>query len=77
MTTNRIKSGRVGDSVWVIPDCKNRSTAVPWWCDADSVLIRQDGMLGLVPLPRTDEGARWGFVQATGNVTGDRGPRCG
>jgi hypothetical protein len=77
MTTNRSKCGRIGDRVWVIPDCKNRSTGVLWWCDAESVLIREDGMLGLVLLPRTDEGDRWGFVQAKGNATSDGGPRRG
>jgi hypothetical protein len=52
----------LGQRVWVADetDGKKRNGTL-WWTDETRVLIRQDGVVGLLVLPKGAEGVRWGF----------------
>jgi hypothetical protein len=52
----------LGLRVWVADetDEKKRSGTL-WWTDQTSVVIRLDGVVGLLVLPKVAEGVRWGF----------------
>ena len=51
-----------GLRVWVADETDRRKrNGTLWWTDETSVLIRQDGVVGLLLLPKLAEGVRWGF----------------
>jgi len=48
--------------VWVADADGKRHYGTSWWTDETTVLIRKDGVVGLVSLPKAEEGTRWGFA---------------
>ena len=53
----------VGLRVWIADAHGNRHNGTLWWEDEASVLIRQDGVVGLQVLPKAAEGIRWGLAE--------------
>jgi hypothetical protein len=52
----------LGRRVWVIDGDGKRHYGTAWWIDETTVLIREEGRTGLVALPKSEEGTRWGFM---------------
>ena len=52
----------LGRRVWVADADGKRHYGTSWWIDETTVLIRKDGVVGLVSLPKAEEGTRWGFA---------------
>jgi hypothetical protein len=52
----------LGLRVWIADAEGKRRTGTLWWEDEASVLIREDGVVGLQVLPKASEGVRWGFA---------------
>ena len=53
----------LGFRVWVADADGNTHNGTLWWVDETSVLIRRNGRVGLLTLPKAAEGTRWGFVE--------------
>ena len=53
----------LGLRVWVADAGGKKHHGTLWWSDAPSVLIREDGRAGLLELPKSAEGTRWGFAE--------------
>ena len=51
----------LGLRVWVIDGDGRRHNGTLWWEDQSSVVIRQDGIVGLQVLPKETQGTLWGF----------------
>jgi hypothetical protein len=51
-----------GLRVWIADADGKRHIGTLWWEDGSSVLVRQDGVVGLQVLPKAAEGVRWRFV---------------
>ena len=51
----------LGLRVWVVDADGRTYNGTLWWDDETSVVIRRSGRTGLVTLPKTAEGTRWGF----------------
>ena len=49
--------------VWVADADGRRHSGTLWWEDKSSVLIREDGVVGLQVLPKAPEGIRWGLAE--------------
>ena len=60
----RMQSKRrwLGLRVWIADADGKRQYGTLWWEDEASVLIREDGVVGLQVLPKAAEGVRWGFA---------------
>jgi hypothetical protein len=52
-----------GLRVWVTDADGRRHNGTLWWEDESSVLIRQDGVVGLQVLTKAAEGIRWGLAE--------------
>ena len=52
----------LGRRVWVADEDGQRHKGTLWFTDEASVQIREDGAVGLLVLPKTAEGTRWGFA---------------
>jgi len=63
----------LGLRVWVVDANGRRHNGTLWWEDESTVLIRQDGVVGLQVLPKAAEGTRWGFADDTGKPPGTDG----
>lgn len=53
----------LGLRVWIAEANGNRHNGTLWWVYETSVLIREDGRTGLVALPKSAEGSRWGIAE--------------
>jgi hypothetical protein len=51
----------LGFPVWVIDADGKTHNGTLWWVDETSVLIRRNGRVGLLTLPKAAEWTRWGF----------------
>lgn len=58
----------LGVRVWVVDESGKRHNGTLWWEDESSVLIRQDGTVGLQVLPKAVQGTRWGFADEPGKT---------
>jgi hypothetical protein len=52
----------LGRRVWIVDPDGRRHNGTLWWEDESSVLVRQDGAIGLKTFPKSAEGRRWGFA---------------
>jgi hypothetical protein len=52
-----------GRPVWVATTDGKKHNGTLWWTDETSAVIRENGVAGLVVLPKTAEGSRWGFAE--------------
>lgn len=52
----------LGLRVWIAHADGQRQNGTLWWEDEASVLIREDGVVGLQALPKAAEGVRWGLA---------------
>ena len=52
----------LGRRVWLVDPDGKRHNGTLWWEDETSVLIREDGLVGLQTLPKAAEGTRWGLA---------------
>jgi hypothetical protein len=53
----------LGLRVWVADPAGKRRSGTLWWEDEASVLVREDGVVGLQALPKAAEGVRWGLAE--------------
>lgn len=58
----------LGVRVWVVDEHGKKHNGTLWWEDESSVLIRQDGTVGLQVLPKAVQGTRWGFADEPGKT---------
>lgn len=54
----------LGRQVWIVGADGKRHSGTLWWEYEQTVLIREDGLVGLQVLPKDTEGVRWGFSDA-------------
>jgi hypothetical protein len=45
-----------------------RHYGTPWWEYEETVLIRQDGVVGLRAFPKAPQGTHWGFADENGKT---------
>lgn len=53
----------LGLRVWIAKANGSKHNGTLWWADETSVVIRENGRTGLVALPKSAEGSRWGIVK--------------
>jgi hypothetical protein len=53
----------LGRRVWVADADGTRRNGTLWFTNESNVLVREDGRVGLVTLPKEAEGSRWGFAE--------------
>jgi hypothetical protein len=53
----------LGLQVWIAEENGHKHKGTLWWVDETRVLIRKNGRTGLVALPKSAEGSRWGVVE--------------
>ncbi len=53
----------LGLRVWVADTDGKKRNGTLWWTDETSVLIRENGVVGLLVLPKVAEGVRWGVSE--------------
>ena len=58
----------LGLRVWVADANGKTHKGTLWWEEESSVLIRQDGVVGLHAHPKVAEGIRWGFPDEIGKT---------
>ena len=63
----------LGRRVWVADADGTRRHGTLWFTNESNVLIREDGRVGLVTLPKEAEGSDWGFVENGDESDGGRG----
>jgi hypothetical protein len=51
----------LGRRVWVVDADAKTHNGTLWWDDETSVVIRQNGRVGLRTFPKAAEGTLWGF----------------
>lgn len=61
----------IGRRVWIAGADGNRRSGTLWWESGETVLMREDGRVGLQVLPKDAEGVRWGFGTAESSSHGD------
>ena len=59
----------LGLRVWVADPDGERHSGTLWWEDETSVLIREDGVVGLQVMEKAAQGVRWGLPNDTGKTT--------
>lgn len=52
----------LGLRIWIADGDRKRQAGTIWWEDESTVLIREDGVVGLRAFPRAAEGTSWGFA---------------
>ena len=52
-----------GERVWTLDADGTKRKGTLWWTDDTSVVIREDGRVGLVTLAKDAEGALWWFAK--------------
>jgi hypothetical protein len=53
----------LGRQVWIVGADGTRRSGTLWWDYGETVLIRQDGLVGLHVFAKETEGLRWGFAE--------------
>ena len=58
----------LGLRVWIANTHGKKHDGTLWWIDETSVVIRENGVAGLLVLPKTAEGSHWGFADDRSRV---------
>ena len=58
----------LGLRVWIANTHGKKHDGTLWWIDETSVVIRENGVAGLLVLPKTAEGSPWGFADDRSRV---------
>ena len=66
VTANQSRRNRIGARVWLHLDGEEHTTGVLVSTADIGVVIREDAKPGVVVLPWSDEGERWGFEDSEG-----------